>query len=109
MPKRCPKCGGIMVPKRTPKGIVYVCRKCGYTEMPKEKALVLAKNMHGDTTMLTLTEEDKRKNASFTTLVSCPRCGHTPVQYIEMQTRSADEPPTRFYRCPKCGYKWREY
>ncbi|MEM4865380.1 MAG: hypothetical protein QXY09_02690 [Acidilobaceae archaeon] len=26
-----------------------------------------------------------------------------------MQTRAADEPPTRFYRCTKCGYTWREY
>jgi len=26
-----------------------------------------------------------------------------------IQTRAADEPPTRFYRCTKCGHTWREY
>ena len=25
------------------------------------------------------------------------------------QTRSADEPTTRFYRCQKCKFTWREY
>ncbi|MBI2112883.1 transcription factor S, partial [Candidatus Woesearchaeota archaeon] len=25
------------------------------------------------------------------------------------QTRGADEPETRFFRCTKCNYTWREY
>ncbi|MCK4973458.1 MAG: transcription factor S, partial [Candidatus Heimdallarchaeota archaeon] len=26
-----------------------------------------------------------------------------------VQTRSADESPTRFFRCTACGETWREY
>ncbi|MCD6114052.1 MAG: transcription factor S, partial [Thermoprotei archaeon] len=39
----------------------------------------------------------------------CPKCGNREAYVWMMQTRAADEPPTRFYRCTKCGYTWREY
>jgi len=39
----------------------------------------------------------------------CPKCGHNEAYYWFMQTRAADEPPTRFYKCTRCGYVWREY
>ncbi|MCE2508324.1 MAG: RPA12/RPB9/RPC11 RNA polymerase family protein, partial [Nitrosopumilaceae archaeon] len=26
-----------------------------------------------------------------------------------LQTRSADEPTTQFYRCTGCGHTWRDY
>ena len=29
--------------------------------------------------------------------------------YELKQTRSADEAPTRFFECAKCGHKWRDY
>ncbi len=106
MPKKCPKCGGIMMTKRIDGRLYYVCLKCGYKE--PVKSMKLSSEQPGDSELVVLSSDDKRKNASMTDLVSCPRCGHTPVLYIEMQTRSADEPPTRFYKCPKCGYSRRE-
>ena len=39
----------------------------------------------------------------------CPKCGNMKAEYWEIQTRSADEPPTRFHRCTKCRHTWREY
>jgi len=36
-------------------------------------------------------------------------CGHTVAWYTIKQTGSADEPPTRFFKCKECGYRWREY
>ncbi|RLG10996.1 MAG: transcription factor S, partial [Thaumarchaeota archaeon] len=39
----------------------------------------------------------------------CPKCGNREAYYWAVQTRSADEPMTRFFRCTKCGYTWREY
>ncbi|RLG87398.1 MAG: transcription factor S, partial [Thermoprotei archaeon] len=42
-------------------------------------------------------------------VVRCPRCGYDEVYYWEVQTRAADEPTTRFFKCARCGYVWREY
>ncbi len=39
----------------------------------------------------------------------CPKCGNDRAYLQIVQTRAADEPPTRIYTCTKCGYTWREY
>jgi DNA-directed RNA polymerase subunit M len=41
--------------------------------------------------------------------VICPKCGNQKAYWFMQQTRSADEPPTIFYKCTKCGYSWRSY
>ncbi len=41
--------------------------------------------------------------------VVCDRCGHGEAYYTIKQTASADEPPTRFFKCTECGHRWREY
>jgi DNA-directed RNA polymerase subunit M len=41
--------------------------------------------------------------------VTCDECGHGAAWYTIKQTASADEPPTRFFKCTECGYRWREY
>ncbi|XP_026461640.1 DNA-directed RNA polymerase III subunit RPC10-like [Ctenocephalides felis] len=40
----------------------------------------------------------------------CPSCGHGRAYFMQMQTRSADEPMTTFYKCcnQSCGYNWKE-
>ena len=38
----------------------------------------------------------------------CPKCGHKRAYYMQMQTRSADEPMTVFYRCVQCKKRWKE-
>lgn len=43
------------------------------------------------------------------TRIECPRCGHGEAFWHMRQTRAADEPTTRIYRCAKCSYTWREY
>ncbi len=41
--------------------------------------------------------------------VNCDKCGHDVAWYTIKQTASADEAPTRFFKCKECGYRWREY
>ncbi|MWV39455.1 transcription factor S [Natrialba sp. INN-245] len=41
--------------------------------------------------------------------VVCDECGTEEAWYTIKQTASADEPPTRFFKCTECGYRWREY
>lgn len=43
-----------------------------------------------------------------TDLFLCTRCYKRECTYYEMQTRSADEPMTRFISCLNCGKNWRE-
>jgi len=44
-----------------------------------------------------------------TVKIDCEKCGHDEAVGWMFQTRSADEPTTRFYRCQKCKYTWRDY
>jgi len=44
-----------------------------------------------------------------TTRAECPKCGHKEAAYWQLQTRSADEGMTTFYRCLNCKYTWRAY
>ena len=41
--------------------------------------------------------------------VTCEECGHGEAWYTIKQTGAADEPPTRFFKCKECGYRWRDY
>ncbi len=41
--------------------------------------------------------------------IPCEKCGNGVAYYWTQQTRGADEPETRFFKCTKCNYTWREY
>ena len=41
--------------------------------------------------------------------VVCDECGTQEAWYTIKQTASADEPPTRFFKCKECGHRWRGY
>lgn len=40
----------------------------------------------------------------------CPSCNHNRAYFMQMQTRSADEPMTTFYKCcnAQCNHNWRD-
>jgi DNA-directed RNA polymerase subunit M len=69
---------------------------------------------------VTITESAKEKPKDFVVVetepstniiidADCPKCGPVKAEYWEIQTRSADEPATRFHKCTKCGHTWRDY
>ena len=37
---------------------------------------------------------------------TCPSCAHGRAYFIQIQTRSADEPSTTFLRCANCSKTW---
>ena len=41
---------------------------------------------------------------------TCPKCEHSKAYFVQMQTRSADEPMTIFYKCcnKDCNHRWKE-
>ncbi len=113
--KYCPKCGSIMYPRKKDDVIELFCTRCGYTmpadesvkkayrirsrveRSPKDKIIVVSSDSVPPTA--SIIKGDTR----------CPKCGYEELYYWVMQTRAADEPPTRFYKCRRCGYTWREY
>lgn len=40
----------------------------------------------------------------------CPKCAHPRAYFMQIQTRSADEPMTTFYKCcnHECAHRWRD-
>ena len=46
---------------------------------------------------------------SATDLFECHRCHKRKTIYCEVQTRSSDEPMTKFITCLECGCKWKKY
>lgn len=39
----------------------------------------------------------------------CPKCGNDKAYFWMQQTRSSDEPETKFYKCAACKHIWRDY
>lgn len=98
----CPKCKGLMVPKDDG----YLCRKCGYSTSQKGKSEKIVTKMEVGPDMMVI-EGDTATLPK--TRAKCEKCGHNEAYYVIRQTRAADEPETRIYRCTKCEHTWREY
>jgi DNA-directed RNA polymerase subunit M len=111
----CPKCGSRLVP--TPKSgkkkaaVIYACPKCGYEKGIKGKdAEALPKVIeHRPQEQIAVISHQENPQTMPTIKITCPKCRHNEASWWLVQTRGADESPTQFYRCIKCGYTWREY
>lgn len=40
-------------------------------------------------------------------IIHCRRCGSANLSFVQVQTRSADEPMTCMFSCNNCNLKWR--
>ena len=105
----CPKCGKVMVLKKRSEKVVLVCPRCGYEKSVKDKVIYTKVPRRKVEEITVIEEGEEGKVLPTTTDVICPKCGNRAAYYWSVQTRSADEPMTRFFRCTKCGYTWREY
>lgn len=47
------------------------------------------------------------KPTAMTDQFKCQRCKNNECSYMELQTRSCDEPATLFIQCLTCGHRWR--
>jgi transcription factor S len=105
--KFCENCGSMM----TTEGDQWVCGSCGATQprdREEESGFVSTEEQTGDE--LIETEEGAEFEGKPTAKdVTCEECGNGEAWYTIKQTASADEPPTRFFKCKECGYRWREY
>lgn len=102
----CEKCKNLMLPK----GEVLVCTTCGAEKAIKdeEEHKLVRQNREREKQKRLLLVEDNIQTLP-TTRAECPSCGNTLAEWWLLQTRKADEGETRFFRCTKCRYTWREY
>jgi len=104
--KFCDKCGNILVVINEEFGKFLFCKNCN-----------LRYNLDEDVVFTSSGEKQKEivvidsdESAFPTTTVLCPKCqSMEEAEWTLQQTRAGDEPPTRFYRCKKCRWTWREY
>lgn len=94
-----------MVPKQGEEGWL-VCQLCGAEEKAEGSEYKVVRKVEEKSDVVVIEEEPSTLP---TIKVKCPKCGNDRAYWWMRQTRSADEPSTRFYRCTKCGNTWREY
>ena len=102
----CPKCGSLMMPKKEGNKKILAC-SCGYKSGNVENTKITE----------TVTKKSRKieiiEKSDFETLpktdAKCERCGHKTAFFWKVQTRAGDEPETKFLKCEKCGYTWRDY
>lgn len=99
----CEKCGTLMTPLKDK----YTCPSCG-AEILKDSSQTTKIVSKGEEKSLIVIKEEKIAEPLDSDAV-CPKCEHRGAYYLLKQTRSADEPETKFYTCQKCGHRWREY
>lgn len=101
-----------MKPRRESNRSILVCTRCGYRiEVDEKTSIKISSRIQHSSRekMIVLDEDIDVSKLPITRDVTCKRCGAHEAYYWMIQTRAADEPPTRFYKCTKCGYVWREY
>ena len=93
--------------------MMLICPKCGYkaASSNKDDLEITEEIEHNLAKELTAVIDEQEKNKTLPTMEAyCKTCKKKQVVvYWQLQTRSADEAPTRFFRCTVCGTTWREY
>jgi len=98
----CPKCGSVLVQKKK-RG---VCPRCGYSTKTKTK-LKTSEKIEGKKGITVISEKDSEVCPIIEE--KCTKCGNKKAYFWTMQTRSTDEAETKFFKCTKCSFTWRDY
>ena len=102
----CPKCGSILSPKEKAGKRVLFC-SCGFTKSPEEEDTSAEITEKVEAAKKIEIMESVETNPKIK--AKCEKCSHNVAYYWTQQTRGADEPETRFFKCEKCNFTWREY
>lgn len=102
----CPKCGSLLIPRQEGSKKVLAC-KCGYIDKDVKKAKL--REVIGKPKDISVVDKDMETKTLPLTEAICPVCRHKKAYYWTIQTRTGDEPETKFLKCQKCKKVWRDY
>lgn len=94
------------MPKKQENKRILHC-SCGYKSKDLEQAKIKEVVKDGGPEIAVI-EHDGTETLPMTE-VECPKCKHDKAYFWLVQTRSSDEPETKFLRCEKCKHTWRDY
>ncbi len=104
----CEECGSMLI--ASDGRMICTAQDCEYeTSTDRDRAEAFVSTESQSEAEVIETEEGASFEGKPTAEVYCDECGHDRAWYTIKQTASADEPPTRFYKCTECGYRWRDY
>jgi len=101
----CPKCD---VQLKNDNGLLS-CPKCKYVKEKIGKTTKKSEEIDDGILVMEESDLDQAKALESTIKIDCEKCHNQEGVWWSLQTRSADEPETRFYRCTKCNHTWRDY
>ncbi|XP_042654471.1 DNA-directed RNA polymerase III subunit RPC10 [Tyto alba] len=104
----CPACGNVLVAEEGPRCHRFACTTCPYVRNVTRK-VTSRKYPRLKEVDDVLGGAAAWENVD-STAESCPKCEHPRAYFMQIQTRSADEPMTTFYKCcnAQCGHRWRD-
>lgn len=106
--KFCNKCGNILKISTENNERFLFCRTCNIKTKLGEKITIDTSFDKSKKEVIVIT--DGEEDTFPTTDILCPKCNEIrKAAWTMQQTRGGDEPPTRFYQCKTCNYRWREY
>jgi len=100
----CPKCGSVLFPKKDKGKKVLKC-SCGYSDKTMEAPQFKEQLIENEEVPVVEKEIETLPEID----AECPKCDSKTAYYWTQQTRSSDEPETKFFKCKKCKHTWRDY
>uniref|UniRef100_A0A1W7R9T1 DNA-directed RNA polymerase subunit n=1 Tax=Hadrurus spadix TaxID=141984 RepID=A0A1W7R9T1_9SCOR len=104
----CPICANILIVEEGQTRYRFACSTCPYVHNIRYKII------NRKYTRLKEVDDVLGGSAAWenvdSTAEPCPKCNHPRAYFMQLQTRSADEPMTTFYKCcnQQCGHLWKE-
>lgn len=101
--KFCPECDT----KLRHIDAAMICPRCEYKE--DDTSQVVEEQDADEVSEFNVLKDGEGTQTLPTVEINCPKCDHDQAVWWMLQTRSADEPTTQFYRCMSCSHTWRNY
>lgn len=98
----CPRCGAVLIQKRKKDG----CPRCSYSAKGRIK-IKTSEKIDEKKKVAVISEKDTEVHPMVDH--ECKDCGNKKAYFWTMQTRASDEAETKFFKCTKCEFTWREY
>lgn len=98
----CPKCGAVLIQKNKRD----CCPRCRYFAKGKVK-LKSSEKIEEKKKISIISEKDLEVYPIIEQ--ECKKCGNDKVYFWALQTRATDEAETKFFKCIRCDFTWREY